>query len=517
MRESLLDLAFPAKGLNTSSGLANQPPGTTPKASNVRYYDARSGRDRGGQRPGLAKYCPQRVSGPNLIQFIGRLVYTGAGTTLSPREVRGIAVSQGDVLRFDSSVVTPITGGTAALSGSAKLIFAAQIFQNLYFADGANFKYYAGATNNVLTLTASAGSLPTDSGGNKPRLVAPWRTRLVWSGLPLDGNNWFMAKAGDPTNYNYTPATITDLDAVAGNNSTAGFMPDVITCLLPYSDEILVMGGDHTIYQMNGDPQVGGSIDLLTESIGMAWGEPYCRDGSGNLYIFSSRGSVYRMVVGQALERISDPVANQLMSTNLGTNAVRMAYDESFYGFHVWITPTSGAAATNHYFCDIRSGAWWQDSYASNNHNPLAVHTYDGDSPDDRVTLIGGWDGYIRKESAAAVDDDGTAIDSVVYLGPLRDKAGSSLLLADLECTLDVTSGSLNYSVLPGSYAQEALSASPRFSGSFGPGRNRSQAVRSAAHAHYVKLESNTNSAWALEWLQARVRTPEGKARQRIW
>ena len=38
--------------------------------------------------------------------------------------------------------------------------------------------------------------------------------------------------------------------------------------------------------------------------------------------------------------------------------------------------------------------------------------------PDDRVTVIGCNDGYVRKFDATATTDDGTAISSYVYFGP---------------------------------------------------------------------------------------------------
>ena len=97
--------------------------------------------------------------------------------------------------------------------------------------------------------------------------------------------------------------------AVAGNNSDAGELGDIINCLIPYSDDILIFGGDAAIWLMRGDPMDGGQIDLLTDSVGMAWGRPWCRDPYGVIYFFGSRGGVYQLdPSGRAPTRISQAI-----------------------------------------------------------------------------------------------------------------------------------------------------------------------------------------------------------------
>ena len=42
--------------------------------------------------------------------------------------------------------------------------------------------------------------------------------------------------------------------------------------------------------------------------------------------------------------------------------------------------------------CQGRTGAWWQDEMANDAYNPVAMVNYDGNLPDDRVSLFGGDD-----------------------------------------------------------------------------------------------------------------------------
>ena len=55
-RESpLVELRFPARGLNRQAGFDQQEPATTPYCVNVRPFDVLTTRQRGGARPGLVK------------------------------------------------------------------------------------------------------------------------------------------------------------------------------------------------------------------------------------------------------------------------------------------------------------------------------------------------------------------------------------------------------------------------------------------------------------------------------
>src|SRR6202020_709199 len=118
----------------------------------------------------------------------------------------------------------------------------------------------------------------------------------------------------------YNPVPYVATAAVAGNNSTVGVVGDVVTALIPYSDDLLIFGGDHTIYIMTGDPAAGGQIDLVSDAIGMAFGIPWCKDPYGTVYFFSNRTGIYTLVPGQAPVRISQNIEQILFGIDTGTN-----------------------------------------------------------------------------------------------------------------------------------------------------------------------------------------------------
>lgn len=437
---------------------------------------------------------------------------------LSTRRVRGLVVGGGEVRQFTSAGLYAIASGTNVLSGMAPVVFSAQIQNRMYYVDGITYAYFDPMTNAMAQLVASSGSLPTDQYGYSARLCAPWRGRLVVSGLQFDPFNWFMSAINDPTNWNYAPFPSVETQAVAGNVSDAGLGPDIITALIAYNDEILLFGGDHTIHQMTGDPMSGGRIDLVSDETGIAWGRAWCKDPRGIVWFMSNKGTVYKMAPGSIPEQVSDQILPAFENINYGNTIIRLAWDETQQGFYLFFTQVGGVTITGgpNYFFDAAAGAWWQDQFAQKNHQPCALYSFDGDAPADRVVLIGGQDGYIRSISPSALDDDGTAISSSITLGPILDKEEAGITLADLQA--DLGSGNANWLVMGGSNAQDALQTPNTMGvGTFYTGRNRSQAVRVFGHALWVQLSSQNlvSSAWQLEYLRARVRVGEGSARQR--
>ncbi len=518
------DMHFPKRGIDVSLAFGKQRPGTTPVGNNVRTFEPATLRARGGQRCGLVKYLEVR---PGNVEWVTQELAILVGTEDPPpggnmqlsqsgRVVTLVAVSQGNVVVANAGD----TAWTAAANNTAEtpplnysgIVYSSANLQKLWFADGTNWCYYDPFTNSVETWAATAGTLPVDGDGNTPRLICTWRGRIVLSGLLLDPQNWFMSAVGVPTDFDYSPLSISPAQAIAGNNAPAGLIGDVVTTLIPYTDDILVFGGDHSIYMMRGDPMAGGQIDLISDAIGMAWGEPWCKDPTGTLYFYANRTGIYSLIPGQAPQRISQPIDPLLQDVDTGANAIRLIWNDRFQGFHVFITPLDEPGPTTHFFYESPTGAWWTDTFANDLHNPLCCCVFDGNLPSDRVTLIGSWDGYVRAIDPTVDDDDGTAIESAVIIGPLLTKDLDDVLLKDVQAILAAESGFVNFAVYVGEAAEIALASEPVVQGTWGPGRNFSNFIRRSGHAIYVKITS-TNT-WAMETIRATIQGLGGVRRR---
>lgn len=530
-QEVYQDVHFPKAGLHTSSAFGRQPVRraadgtyvrTTALGQNVRAYDSSAGRERGGSRPGTKKFLSTTVNGAFVTQHLGVLVTTSQlGATLqtsqSGRVVSLLAVSEGVVKVANPggtawTAVTNNTGETPALNATG-VMQSAQNNQKMYFVDGTNYVYYAPSTNSLELWSATAGTLPEDGSGNYARLICTWRGRTVLSGVLLDPQNWFMSRVSDPNDYDYAPNEASATQAVAGNNSELGLIGDVVTALIPYTDDLLVFGGDHTIHIMRGDPLAGGQIDLVSDAIGMAFGAAWCKDPYGNVYFFSNHCGIYSFVPGQQQPvRISQAIEPLVQDINTGSNVIKMIWNDRQQGLHVFVTPSSAPGATTHYFWEMRTNAWWTDVFSNTSHNPVACVAFDGNRPDDRHILIGSWDGYVRELDHTASDDDGTNISSSVLIGPILTAELDEMLLKDIQAVMAETSGAVTYSILAGDTPEVAIGSTARVTGTFTAGRNPTQPIRCADHALYIKITATTK--WAMESVRTRF-AGRGKVRRR--
>jgi hypothetical protein len=521
-------MRYPYSGIYQLHGYEQQPPGTSRLALNTRAYEPSTMRRRGGSRPGLSQYIAAQPAGPGLIQELNVIVSmggTGVQASQSGRVVTLLAVEGGNVFIADAgasswSATTNNTGNNPPLNATG-VVFSAVNIQKVWFADGTNWCYYDPTTNAVSTWTANFGSLPGVVGSlNTPRLICTWRGRTVVSGLIDDPENWFMSAVGDPTDWDYagqilTPGSMpstSPTQAVAGENAPQGRSGDVVTGLYPYTDDVMFFFGDHSIWMMQGDPMAGGNLSLISNAIGGAWGIPVTMDPYGNIYFFSNRTGIYTMTPGSPPQRISQAIEQLLLPVDTGANAIRLLWNDRFQGLHVFISPLAGPAVTTHLFWEMRTNGWTQDQFANNNLNPLAVCTFDGNTPGDRVPIVGSWDGYVRAIDPTATSDDGTAINSEVWLGPLNTEQMDEMLLTELQGVLGASSGDVTFAVYVGQTAEEAFASQAVLTGTLAGGRNLTQLVRRAAHAIYVQLTST--NAWAMEEVRLKIATM-GKIRRR--
>jgi len=490
---------------------------------NVRGYEPNRERLRGGRRSGLIKTVLSPVVQNWVLQNLDVAVFIAheeeeiMQVSQSGRVVLLVVVCQGNIstARPGDEVWTPalnLTGDTPPLNFDG-LVWSTSLNQKMYFADGVNEVVYDPRTNQTERWEATAGTLPRDIQNNTPRIIETWRGRLALSGLLDDPENWFLSAVNDGTDFDYFPAESTPTQAIAGNTGPQGFTGDAITGFVPYTDDVLLIGGDHTLNMMSGDPGLGGTIDVISKSIGMAFGRAWCMDSYGNVYFFSNRTGIYIFRPGQQPVRISQAIEPIIQNTDTGANGIRLIWDDRAQGFHTFITPLDQPrAGVQHLFYGQRTGDWWLDEFENPNHNPLTCCTFDGNEPGDRVALIGGWDGYVRSISPEATTDDGYKIESEVTIGPILTPNLDELLLKDMQAVLGEESGDVTYSIHMGATAEQALTRAPVAQGTWKAGRNMTDLVRRAGHAFYIRITS-TNT-WAMESIRLRVAT-QGKVRGR--
>jgi hypothetical protein len=339
----------------------------------------------------------------------------------SYRQTNIVAVSNGAVYQGDiATQAALVTGGSGQLlsSGRPQSAFSAG---KMYFVDGYVIRRLNLTTRAMETYTATAGTAPTNC-----TLACMWRDRLVLAAPRDTPQNFFFSRVGTHTDWDYSVVNDPAV-AFAGNASTSGRIGEPIVALIPASDDVLYIGGDHCLWAVRGDPADGGSIDLISDAIGVLGPNAWCKSPDGTLY-FVGTGGLFKLTRDGGLENISLTAYPQFFSNiDRGQNYVQMAWDRDRHGAFVFVSPVNTGAAT-HLWYDQRTESFWPLQYPDS-HGPISCLVYDGDAATDRVLLLGGRTGYVQQVSATNRNDDGTAMLSYVTLGPFNPAGDLASLL----------------------------------------------------------------------------------------
>jgi hypothetical protein len=162
------------------------------------------------------------------------------------------------------------------------------------------------------------------------------------------------------------------------------------------------------------------------------------------------------------------------------------------------------------WYWDARSEGWFKESFASGDHNPVAVMTFDGDAASDRAILIGSDDGYIRKIDESTATDDGTDIDAFVIIGPITSGQDvRSVVVSELQCLTDSGGNAIKWEILTGDDPESALATEASTftgDGTFTAGQSGVANPRRRGRYVYVKLGTTAATMrWALEKLRVRA------------
>lgn len=260
--------------------------------------------------------------------------------------------------------------------------------------------------------------------GNFPTrcaLTTRYRGRAVLARQTNNATIWYMSRVLDPLDWDYG-ADPANSAAVAGTDPLIGQPADAITALIAWRDDYLIFGCRSSMYWMVGDPGSGGNVQILSTNTGVLGPQSWTFDENGALYFMAS-GGLYRFQPGGVPQLLSGKRLYYLLDKiDIEANRVTMAYDAFRRWVLICITPLDGSSAT-HVQYDPAGDAFqvwgFPDSYS-----PRSVFGAVGLNDDDRRILIGCGDGRIRKFSATALDDDGTAIETFVKFAPVAMQRG---------------------------------------------------------------------------------------------
>ena len=248
--------------------------------------------------------------------------------------------------------------------------------------------------------TTTYGSMPS-----KAYMVTCYRGRLVLSGDINYPNRWWMSKVADPWSWLYTSND--PLSAVSAQNADAGELGDIVTALIPYGDDYLIMGCSHSIYMVTGDPAAGGRVDELSTTVGIFSQNSWCKDSHDNLYFFGTNG-LYKMTGGrdrpQNISLGDLPKLAEDWALDPDSEQLALVYDLGKDAIIISKTNTETGANENYYY-SLKTEGFYPEAYPEQCAIWGGVY-YDALDPNYRKLALACNDGYIRYFDDAAKDDD---------------------------------------------------------------------------------------------------------------
>lgn len=430
-------------------------------------------------------------------------------TTRATRLFSHLAVANGNIRGFQrTGVFDPISGGTGALNITSPFIATAEVDGNVFFADGIsrNYKVFTKPTSGVREGTVV--DFEATSGGRlEPAcaLLASWQGRLVAARSPSFPANIFMSAQQDPYDFNYFLPTPRASMAWEGNvRDTAGEAPHVITGLISWDDDTLVIGTESSIEVLRGNPVDGGNIDQLSQITGMAFGRAFDRDDENLLYFKSNKRGIMVITPDGRVRPLSrDRIERELSDIDLDEFNVELVWNYRDEGLHVFQFPrrshTDGDELKS-WFWEKKSDSWWRDDWSDPNTNkPTAAFVLDGDLPADRVMVLGRQDGHIVEWDELSVNDDGSPIESSFLYGPiLASDHGASVAINRLMMSLAEDLGGCHYDVF--ATDDPTRLGQPVWSGELHAGRNQWSHARARGAYIYIRFRNAAlNESWAME------------------
>lgn len=354
----------------------------------------------------------------------------------------------------ESSATLSELGSSAGLAATG-MITSVALFRKIYALNGETGVKIDPKAATIGAWTATAGTRP------EGYIVSAWRGCAVIAGGTDDAdaaNDVYFSRVGDPDDWDYA-ATDSAVAAFALSSSDLGRNEDPVVALVPWADDLLLIGGTASIRQITGDPRVGGRIDTVTTGLGMAGPKAWTIANTGEVFFLGQDG-LYSMPIGSKnpTNRSAGVLDELLSQIDFSERFVSVTYNAQDHAVHVFITPFD-QSLTTHAVLDLRQGGWWLDQFPAVDslyvYDPIAAVSVFGDAPDLRNVLIGGQDGYVRRFDHDAKSDDSSAIDSYVDIGPTLAYGGlTESKIRELQLVLGNDSDAVAWTLRAGKTAE---------------------------------------------------------------
>lgn len=400
---------------------------------------------------------------------------------------------------LDGSLPTPVAADVLNVDAPISVAYSTG---KVYFVDGTHHLQVLDIEGRAAADIVPEEGSETATTLGKYTIAAMYRDRLVLAGNPENPQNFIASRVGDHLDWDYgqdDPA-----GAFAGNASQAGRVGDPVLALMPASDDVMYIGGDHSLWAMRGDIADGGSIDVVSTAVGIMSNTAWTKSPDGTIY-FAGTGGLFRLAGTNPPVNISTGrITRFFADIDRTASDVHLVWDQTQQGLYVFVTPNSGT--TTAMFYDQRTDGFYPLLFPDT-HGPNSVLLFDGDLPNDRLILLGGRDGFIRYVSPAATTDDGNAIESFINFVPVSADAVTESTLQWMDVIFGEESNfNVTLTALAGPTVDHAFSTPRRsINRTYTAGRRPSRWLMRTRGVYHALRFSNSviNKTWSLEQVAA--------------
>jgi hypothetical protein len=361
-------------------------------------------------------------------------------------------------------------------------------------------KIYDPIANTLSIWTATAGQVPTGC-----PLVARHLDRVFLGGAEIAPGVWYAPRVGDELDFDY--AATDSWRAVAGPASNAGVPAEALTAFAPHSDDYLIMSCRNSLWRMRGDPAFGGSLDNLSQTVGIVGMNAWCFGPAGEL-IFLSLDGIYILPPGGDSKPISmsrEILPQELLNFDPDITTINLEYDVQGRGVNIFLTPDSTNQRT-HWWFDWERKTFWPITLTGD-HEPTATCQLQATAIEDSGVILGGRDGILRRFSDHSETDCGTAFTTYVDMGPIplaQDGQVGTLMSMDAVMAEDI--GDVTWGVYPALAFEAATGAAVQGTGTWAAGLNATVHPGGRGQAYMLRITGTSGRRWAMEQVVTMVR-----------
>jgi hypothetical protein len=422
-------------------------------------------------------------------QLVALVAETGEG-----RLRQRVAVVDRNIVVFGTDYQQVTSGGSQVTDAGARYWHSQALGRFVFTTDGVrSFKTDIRTRETSLFTATTAGEVPVAA-----PIFEAYRARLV----ALAGSRAYYSATGNPFDWDYAPEVVSPAQAWNSGLPPSFDVDDVLNGFAPITDDFAIVFGDHSIWRLTGDPGPGGNgvYDVLTRSMGGAFGRAWCVGPSGELYFWTNEGELAVVRGGQQIDPISGARMREVFrGVDLSKNFIRMAWNYRADRLDIFACPYGTETGSSRWFSWERSvDALWEHEFTGR--VVTDAITVDGDKPSDAAVVIGFGDGQVRKLDAAVTKDVDVPIYSSCRFGPLTwDDARLDMMLTELQVALDARGDGCIVEVYSSETARDFGKARRQFK--IAPGVSGAKLPR--VRGNYVWLVLRGVGGWGFEFMLA--------------